>query len=67
MKLNIRKFMPMLHLCISIPFVHVEASLMREDFIGNTITYIKLNISIYKWEYNFRLYDTDERIFRRSK
>lgn len=53
---------PLLRLDIAIPFVQIRTELMNESIDNAIIRYIMLYIQVWKWHFDFRLYNTWERI-----
>ena len=61
-KKTIWNYLPYLHLYIAFPFFSVRTAIMWRQYDANTIEYIVLHIHIFKWKFEFRLYDTFIRI-----
>lgn len=54
------KIKPILYLHLEIPYVCVSTSIMRDCFEQEVIEYIMLYVSIHKWKFKIRLYNTKE-------
>lgn len=65
--MNLRRFLPLFYLYVEIPFVNIRTMLMGEQFAKGTREYIVLQIRIWKWKFEFELYDTMKRIDERKK
>lgn len=55
-------YMPYLNLYICVPFLTVRTALMYKQLESATIEYLLLYVKLYKWDFEFRLYDTFRRI-----
>jgi hypothetical protein len=53
---------PLLRIDIQIPFIRIMTQLMNESPEALTIQYLMVYIEVYKWHFDFRLYNTWERI-----
>ena len=58
---NIRMYLPLLNLYIEIPLITVRTTIMNKSCERMVVEYVSLRISIYKWSFEFELYDTYRR------
>lgn len=65
--MKIRKFLPLLHIEIEIPFVSIWTEIMSERAEEMERTYLLLGVKLWKWQFRFELYDTYKRIYRRKE
>ena len=56
------RYLPYLYLHIAIPFFSARTAIMWRQYESDSIEYIALYIYIFKWQFEFRLYDTFKRI-----
>ena len=61
-----RRFLPLLHLEIEIPFIALRADIMHEDFSWRRRTFIGLFGRVFKWRVEVALYDTYRRVEERE-
>lgn len=59
-------FLPILHLYIEIPFISIRTIIMGQSINRMTREYIMLQVKIWKWSFDFELYDTYKRIRERD-
>lgn len=65
--MKIRNFLPILHIHIELPLIEIRTLLMVEQIETLYRQYVVLEIHVWKWSVEFRLYDTDKRIYERRK
>ena len=58
---KIGRFLPLLNLVIELPFFRIHTATMFLRYECLTIEYVRFNIKIYKWNFEFSLYDHLER------
>ena len=57
--MKIRSYLPLLHITIEIPFIRIRTQLMTQHLEKmETIEYLVLEIQLWKWRFDIRLYDT---------
>ena len=56
------KSRPILDFWLRIPFIEMRTGLMTENMNMDTKEYCYLDISIFKWDFHVRLYDTWSRL-----
>jgi len=66
MKGNWRKYLPYLHICFDVPFLSVSTSVVCRNDFGMIYEYVGLTIKVWKWRFDFRLYDTMKRMVERG-
>lgn len=67
-KINkIWNYLPLLRLDVEIPFLSIRTNLMYRSYDMDIIQYISLQIHLFKWFFEFRLYDTFQRIEDRKR
>lgn len=59
---KITNYLPLLDLRIEIPFISIRTNFLYRRYESNSIEYITLDIHIFKWFFEFKLYDTFRRI-----
>lgn len=62
---NWRKYIPYLYLYIQMPFVSISTSILHRRLECREFEFVALNIRIFKWKFQFGLYDTERRIRQR--
>lgn len=65
--MKIRQFLPILHIYIELPLIMIRTQLMAEQLDTLYRQYVLLEIHVWNWSVQFRLYDTDKRIYERRK
>ncbi len=55
-------YLPLLHIYIEIPFLAIRTMLMGRQYDSGEVEYIMLYIKLFKWDFEFKLYDTLRRI-----
>lgn len=60
-KINWRLFLPMLHVCVEIPFITLRTAVMYRNEAEANYQFIVLYVRVWKWKFDIRLYDTLER------
>jgi len=51
-------YLPLLHIYIEIPFLTIRTALMYKRQEIDVVEYIALQIMLYKWNFEFKLYDS---------
>lgn len=57
---------PLLHFRLEIPFVSIWTDLMYRRLECRTIEYVVFHVRVWKWSFEFALYDTDMRKKRKE-
>jgi len=55
-------YLPLLHIYIELPFLTVRTSFMYRRHEMDAVEYIALDIHLYKWHWEIKLYDTFKRM-----
>lgn len=63
--MKLRNYLPLLHIFIELPFIRVQTQLMYRSLETSTMQYVSLRVEIWKWHFEFALYDTRERMVNR--
>jgi hypothetical protein len=50
---------PLLHLYVEVPFILIHTSLMNRAFERQVKQYVMLRVRVWKWVWEFELYDTE--------
>jgi hypothetical protein len=57
---------PLFSLSIELPFFKLRTDLMRWCDMSRQLYYYNISIMIFKWKFNFNLYEPHERMFKRK-
>lgn len=61
-KFNWRNWvLPILHFELELPFIHISTAVMNRVYETDVFQYIVMRVKIYKWGFEFELYDTGRR------
>jgi hypothetical protein len=51
-------FPPILNFTLEIPFIKIHTELWNDHYESREREYIRMYVSIYKWKFDFELYNT---------
>jgi hypothetical protein len=58
---------PFFHLWIELPFFSVRSQVMRVRYECEILDYVSFDVRLFKWRFEFSLYDTFKRIQERKR